>query len=125
MPRRDGLKTGGPPADACDVLMTSIFDKDLYAVLGVPSDASLGDIRVEQRVAGLRAAVDAAAEVQDAARVVRAEAAAAADRGERRAEHARDILSTARSVAERAADRATDTAGDAAFADAVAGEAAS
>ena len=106
--------------------MTSIFDKDhLYAVLGVPSDASLGDIRVEQRVAGLRAAVDAAAEVQDAARVVRAEAAAAADRAERRAEHARDILSTARSVAERAADRATDTAGDAAFADEVAGEAAS
>ena len=70
----------------------------------------------EQRVAELRAAVDAAADVQDAARVVRAEAAAAADRAERRGEHARDVLSTARSVAERAADRATDTAGDAAFA---------
>ncbi|MCY4509210.1 MAG: hypothetical protein OXG35_19950, partial [Acidobacteria bacterium] len=76
--------------------MTSIFDKDLYAVLGVPSDASLGDIRVEQRVARLRAAVDAAAEVQDAARVVRAEAAAAADRAEGRAGHARAHPSPAR-----------------------------
>ena len=78
--------------------------------------AAAGRLTREQRVAELRAAVDAAADVQDAARVVHAEAAAAADRAERRAEHARDVLSTTRSVAERAADRATDTAGDAAFA---------
>ena len=78
--------------------------------------AAAGRLTRKQRVARLRAAVDAAADVQDAARVVRAEAAAAVDRAERRAKHARDVLSTARSVAERAADRATDTAGDAAFA---------
>ena len=52
----------------------------------------------------------------DTAQVVRDEAAAAADVAERRAEHARAVLPTARSVAERAADRAADTAGDAAFA---------
>ena len=78
--------------------------------------AAAGRLTREQRVAELRAAVDAAADVQDAARVVHAEAAAAADRAERRAEHARDVLSTTCSVAERAADRATGTAGDAAFA---------
>ena len=70
----------------------------------------------EQRVAELRAEVDAAADVLDTAQVVRDEAAAAADVAERRAEHARAVPPTARSVAERAADRAADTAGDAAFA---------